>query len=357
MQVDSSRVMRVGAAMSVDVAILNYNGMETLELTLRSVFASTNIEIGRVYVVDDGSTDGSQEIAKTFDRVTVIQLPENTGRVNLVRNTGVRAAGTDRVLVTDNDIEFMPDCLEKLNAVMDEGEDIVAVTPRLLYMDDRERIYLDSCGFHYVGASIARNRHKLMKDVDTQLSPVPTMSSGILLLNKKILQDGSCFDESLPFSWGTDGEFYYRMMFTGHRCLMNPRALAFHKDKKRSVERAEGHVTTRWYMLLTYYSWKTLLLLIPVLILYELLQFGFFTIKRIPHLYIKYNWLNVLRLKNTMKNRKKIQAQRKIQDKEILGAEDLYISPNLIENPLFRYPFACLNLFLKGYWGMIKAWI
>jgi hypothetical protein len=343
--------------MYIDIAVCNFNGKETLELTLRSVFASTNVEIGMVYIIDDGSTDGSQKIAENFDKVTLIQLSKNTKKVNLVRNVGLQATKTDRVLLTDNDIEFAPNCLEKLNQVMDEGEDIVAVTPRLLYMDDRDRIYLDSCGFHYIGASTARKRHQLMKDVDSDLSPSPTMSSGILLLNKKIIPDGCGFDESLPFSWGTDGEFYYRMTFMGFRSLINPQAVAYHKDKNRTVERAEGHITTRWYMLLTYYSWKTLILLIPVLIFYEFIQFGFFTAKKIPHLYIKYNWLNLIRLKSTMKKRRKIQARRKLKDHQILGAEDIYIVPNLIKNPLSRCSFTLLNLCLKTYWGLIKIFI
>jgi Predicted glycosyltransferases len=261
--------------MSIDVAVFNYNGKDVLERTLRSVLASENVSVGNVYVIDDGSTDGSQKIVDKFDRVTLIQLAKNSKNLNLVRNAGLRVTKTDRVLLTDNDIEFLPNCLEELNLAMDEGKDIVAVAPRLLHMDDQERIFLDSCGFHYIGASTARYRGLLVKDIPQDLSPLPTMSGGIILVNKKIMPPDFSFDESIPFNWGCDGEFYYRMIFMGYKCLIYPKAVAYHLFKERTVERAEGHITTRLYMLLTYYSWKTLVLSIPAFILYEFLLFGF----------------------------------------------------------------------------------
>ncbi len=340
--------------MTIDVAVFNFNGKDVLERTLRSVLASKNIRIGRVYVVDDCSTDGSQKIVDKFDQVTLVQLAKNSKNLNLVRNVGLRATKTDRVLLTDNDIEFLPNCLEQLNQVMDEGDDIVAVTPRLLHMNDQERIFLDSSGFHYIGASAARNRGLLVKDVSQDLSPLPTMSGGIILVNKKILPPNFSFDEKIPFNWGCDGEFYYRMIFMGYRCLVYPKAEAYHLYKERTVERAEGHITTRWYMLLTYYSWKTLILSLPAFILYESLLFGFFVAKGIPHLYFKYYGLSICRLGDTMKRRHEMQSLRKRKDREILCADDIYIAPHLVSNPVFRYPLALCNMFLKGYWTLLK---
>lgn len=343
--------------MPIDVAIFNYNGKETLELTLRSVLASTNVNISRVYIVDDGSTDGSQCIAENYDQVTLVQLSENTRNLNLVRNAGLRAAQTDRVLLTDNDIEFRPDCLQKLDKVMSEADDIAAVTPILMYMDDMERVFLYKSGFHYIGASTASNRGQSINESDIDPSPSTTMSGGILLINKKILPSGFQFDEKIPFDWGCDGEFYYRMIFMGYKCLINPQAVAYHQVKQRNVERAEGHITNRWYLLLKYYSWKTLILLIPVLIIYEFLLFCFFVVKGIPHLFLKFHWKNVVRLRSTLKKRRQIQAHRMVEDRDILSGGDIYVAPHLIHDPLFRYPFALFNILLKNYWTVIKIFL
>ncbi len=342
--------------MTIDVAVFNFNGKDVLERTLRSILASANVRIGRVYVIDDGSTDGGQKIVEKFEKVTLIQLPENSKNLNVVRNAGLRAVKTDRVLLTDNDIEFQPDCLEQLNKVMNEGEDVVAVTPRLLQADDRERIFLDGCGFHYIGAQSACTRGLSVNDLAAQvnLSPATTMSGGILLLNRKVIPQDFGFDEAIPFDFGCDGEFYYRMAFMGYRCLTNPKAVAYHLVKERTVERAEGHITTRWYLLLTYYSWKTLILSIPALILYELLLFGFFIAKGIPHLYFKCYWLSILRLGDTMKRRRKTQTLRRREDREVLCADNIYIAPHLVRNPFFRYPFALCNYILRGYWVLLK---
>lgn len=343
--------------MAIDIAIFNFNGKETLETTLRTLLASKNVEIGNIYLVDDGSTDGSEKIAEEFDGVTLVQMPENTKNLNRVRNVGLKAAKTSRVLLTDNDLEFEPDCMEMLDKAMDEGEDIVAVTPMLMDMDERDRIFLDGNGFHYIGGSTTSNRGKVLKQNATDSSLSHTMSGGILLINKKILPWDFSFDEEIPFDWGCDGEFYYRMAFMGYRCLNNPRALAYHKVKERTVERAEGHVTTRWYMLLTYYSWWTLFLLLPMLILYELLLFAFFTMKGIPHLFLKYHFQSLKRLGATLKKRSEMQSRRRVKDSELLSNDDLYVSENLIRNPWLRYPFSLFNLLLKGYWGLIRGFL
>ena len=110
-------------------------------------------------------------------------------------------------------------------------------------------------------------------------------------------------------------------------------------------------------MLLTYYAWWTLFLILPMLVLYELMLFGFFTMKGIPHLFLQYHGRSLRRLKSTLQRRSELQPLRKAKDDEILSSDDLYVSENLVRHPLIRYPFALFNLVLKGYWGLIRGLI
>ncbi|SNY34640.1 bifunctional polysaccharide deacetylase/glycosyltransferase family 2 protein [Paractinoplanes atraurantiacus] len=96
----------------VTVVVPAYNEKECIADTVRSLAASTHPI--RVIVVDDGSTDGTAEIADGlgFPNVTVIWQP-NSGKPAAL-NTGIAAAGTDVVVMMDGDTVFEPDTVRHL---------------------------------------------------------------------------------------------------------------------------------------------------------------------------------------------------------------------------------------------------
>ncbi|MEU9656651.1 bifunctional polysaccharide deacetylase/glycosyltransferase family 2 protein [Streptomyces chartreusis] len=100
----------------VSVIVPAYNEKECIANTLESLARSTHpIEI---IVVDDGSTDGTSEIARTAARdlgmtnVRVIRQ-ENAGKPAALNN-GVRSAGHDIVVMMDGDTVFEPDTVRQL---------------------------------------------------------------------------------------------------------------------------------------------------------------------------------------------------------------------------------------------------
>jgi GT2 family glycosyltransferase len=76
------------AACLVDIVVLSWNSASTLEECLRSCFGQS-VQCG-VVLVDNGSSDGSLEIARQFPSLRVIALPTNTGYA-VGMNTGVAA--------------------------------------------------------------------------------------------------------------------------------------------------------------------------------------------------------------------------------------------------------------------------
>ncbi|GAA1625837.1 bifunctional polysaccharide deacetylase/glycosyltransferase family 2 protein [Actinoplanes couchii] len=96
----------------VTVVVPAYNEKECIADTVRSLAASTHPV--RIIVVDDGSTDGTAEIAESlgFPNVTVIWQP-NAGKPAAL-NTGIAAADTDVVVMMDGDTVFEPDTVRLL---------------------------------------------------------------------------------------------------------------------------------------------------------------------------------------------------------------------------------------------------
>ena len=101
----------------VSVIIPTYNRANLLKRAIKSVLDQTykNLEI---IIVDDGSTDNTKDIVKTFSdpRIQYIRLPENRG-VSSARNMGIKKSRGDFIAFLDSDDEFLPEKLEKQSEI------------------------------------------------------------------------------------------------------------------------------------------------------------------------------------------------------------------------------------------------
>ncbi|KQT56195.1 hypothetical protein ASG52_24275 [Methylobacterium sp. Leaf456] len=112
--VELERMLRIARSESapqtdlVSVVMPVFNRETIVGEALRSVLDQTyrNFEL---LIVDDGSTDGSADVAKSFDdpRIRLIELPQNGG-VSAARNAGLRAASGLFVAYLDSDNIWSP---------------------------------------------------------------------------------------------------------------------------------------------------------------------------------------------------------------------------------------------------------
>ncbi|WP_406465430.1 bifunctional polysaccharide deacetylase/glycosyltransferase family 2 protein [Streptomyces sp. NBC_00111] len=96
----------------VSVIVPAYNEKECIAATLNSLAASTHpIEI---VVVDDGSTDGTAEIAESLGLPDVRVIRQENAGKSAALNNGVRQARHDIVVMMDGDTVFEPDAVHRL---------------------------------------------------------------------------------------------------------------------------------------------------------------------------------------------------------------------------------------------------
>ncbi|MFJ5839910.1 bifunctional polysaccharide deacetylase/glycosyltransferase family 2 protein [Streptomyces shenzhenensis] len=96
----------------VSVIVPAYNEKECIAGTLRSLARSTHpIEI---IVVDDGSTDGTAEIAESLGLPNVRVVRQRNAGKPAALNNGVRHASHDIVVMMDGDTVFEPDTVRQL---------------------------------------------------------------------------------------------------------------------------------------------------------------------------------------------------------------------------------------------------
>lgn len=102
----------------VSVVIPAYNSEKSIGRCLKSIVGQKPLE---VIVVDDGSTDGTAQIAKRYP-VKLIQHAANKG-LAAARNTGVEAARGDVILFIDSDCEAMPGLVKTIVENYSKGID------------------------------------------------------------------------------------------------------------------------------------------------------------------------------------------------------------------------------------------
>lgn len=98
--------------MIVSIVVSTFNRLKTLPRTLLSVLEQTYQDI-EVIVVDDGSTDGTDEYMRTVTdpRVRYVKLETNQG-ASIARNRGIQEAQGEYILVWDSDDVLYPNALE-----------------------------------------------------------------------------------------------------------------------------------------------------------------------------------------------------------------------------------------------------
>jgi glycosyltransferase involved in cell wall biosynthesis len=115
---------------SVTVVIPAFNEEAHLATTLASVARQTSQDIIEILVADGRSSDRTRDIAREFDRVTVIDNPERIQAAGL--NRAVAVARGDVIVRVDGHCELAPDYVDRcVDALVGTGAAIVggAMTP------------------------------------------------------------------------------------------------------------------------------------------------------------------------------------------------------------------------------------
>jgi dolichol-phosphate mannosyltransferase len=111
----------------LSIVIPAYNEAAFIGEILIRILAVETESLGfrkEIIVVDDGSSDGSGEIARSFQGVRVFTQARNQGKGNAVQR-GIRESTGDYILIQDADLEYDPNDYLRLLTALLRGADCV----------------------------------------------------------------------------------------------------------------------------------------------------------------------------------------------------------------------------------------
>ncbi|WP_343664151.1 DUF2062 domain-containing protein [Chryseobacterium mucoviscidosis] len=129
-----SEVRNAISEKNICVLIPTFNNEKTLKRVIGGVLNYTE----DIIVVNDGSTDSTREILRSYSQIEVIDLPENKGKGNGLK-IGFRKAkelGYDYAITIDSDGQHYPDDIPVfVEALLNEKEDVLLIGNRNMSQD------------------------------------------------------------------------------------------------------------------------------------------------------------------------------------------------------------------------------
>lgn len=209
------------------VVIPNWNGLKHLPECMEALANQTYRDFETI-VVDNASTDDSVPYLRAnWPDVRVVQLETNTGFPGAV-NAGIEASATEFVVLLNNDTRAEPVWLDRLVAAMDAYPEFSFASSKLLRMYTPELI--DSAGHVYslwLGASENIGEEQ-SASMFTEPSWIFGACAAASIYRRSLFDDIGMYDAEFFFTH-EDVEFDLRANIAGHRCLLVPDAIVYHK--------------------------------------------------------------------------------------------------------------------------------
>lgn len=208
--------------------ILNFNGLRWLKMCLPSVVKSTysNLE---VYVIDNGSTDGSSEYVKSNYRdIKLVRFTENLGFAEAY-NRAIKHVQADYVLLLNNDTFVLrPTWIDALVSRA-ECAYIGAVGCKLVTMEDHQRLdSVGGMGIKFWRGFVDIGKYETDQGQYDRPPNIPFSACGAaMLIRRAVFERVGGFDSKFH-AYLEDVDLCWRLRLLGYEIAYEPRARVAH---------------------------------------------------------------------------------------------------------------------------------
>ena len=217
---------------SVSIITPAYNAAEFLSQTVASVLAQTWSDF-ELLIVDDGSTDGTREIARRWERIDprIRILTREHGGPSAARNTAIAQARGAYFALLDSDDLWHPTFLDAQMNILMARPAVDIVTGNAFNMGGVR----DGMPVNPDGKSC---RELSLRDILERENSVFIMS----VFRRSVIERINGFDERLPLN--EDYDFWIRAAHAGFVFVHNPLPLGHYRRRPDSISANEMQMVT-----------------------------------------------------------------------------------------------------------------
>jgi GT2 family glycosyltransferase len=209
----------------ISVVVVNWNRKELLRACLESLARQANVSFETI-VVDNGSSDGSAELAASGFGAHVIRNPENRGFC-AANNQGISAARGEFIALLNNDAEAEPGWLAALHRACSKRADVGMAASKILVWEDPRRIDKAAHLIFPDGQNRGRGSGALDAGQFDREEEALWPDGCAAMYRKEMLRQIGGFDEDF-FAYGDDAELGLRARIAGWTCIYAPDAVVRH---------------------------------------------------------------------------------------------------------------------------------
>jgi GT2 family glycosyltransferase len=345
-----------GKSKSASIIILSYNSREDLAECIPSLMSQTYQDF-EIIVVDNASTDGSEIFTRTnYPEIKVIQTGKNLG-YPAGNNVGFEVAEGEFIVVVNPDTVADPEWLAELIKPLKNDPTIAATTSKILIYHQKDKINTCANINHHTGLTFCRGFNK-SADQFSDFQSVGAVSGCSFAIRSDMLQKINGFDPDF-FLYQEDADLSWRIRFAGGKIMYVPYSIIYHKFSLSISPWKEFYLErNRYLILLKNFNSKTLILLLPSLVMTEIVTMGHAVLngpKYIKNKLLAYFWI-LQNINVILAKRQETLSKKCITDEEFFKYLDWKIPfEQVIESPLmYRIADTIFNSFYGLYMKFIR---
>ena len=227
----------------ISVVIVGWNAQHYLDLCLESLVKAPPRRTMEVFVVDNGSTDGSVEMIETkYPWVKLIKSRENLG-FSRGNNVAIRQCQGRYIALVNPDVIVLPGCLDALADFLDQNPKVGNVGPRVFNPDMTQQStcrrfpnlwnnLCDASGLAtaFKGSQRFAGEHMFYFGHDRTMT-VDVLVGCFSMVRREAFETVGLLDENL-FMYGDDIDWCRRCWNAGWQVVFFPGARAIHDRGK-----------------------------------------------------------------------------------------------------------------------------
>lgn len=352
---------------SIFVVVITHNGEKDIEAFLETYHAYTPEGVLLV-VVDNASGDRTLDYVRDqCPEATILQNMRNRGYAGGARE-GMEYAlvrGAQYIAVVNQDLLFTERWLEPLVDHLESHERCAAVQPRIMMYPQTDVINSYGNAQHYLGFGYTLGYKEIFgRYTCKDGKELATCSGAATLFRTTALRDVGLIDADY-FMYYEDSDLSWRLRLRGYTLALCCDSTVYHRyEFSRSMQKFYYMERNRFFLMLTNYSSKTILLILPMLAVMEVGMMCYsvlctlrgarstLTLSQKLRSYGAFFHPHLWRVLS--KKRRDVQHQRRVSDKEITRLFVDTIEFQDVDNALLQ---RIAHPLMHWYWSLIRRLI